>query len=84
MIQAEDRAHRIGQKKSVNIHYLFGPGTLDEYIWPRIYEKINVISNTLDNNNNTSTESFLNPLCKIGLGDLDPVEIIRDIEKFSN
>ena len=31
MIQAEDRAHRIGQKSNfVDIKYLYGPGTLDD------------------------------------------------------
>jgi SWI/SNF-related matrix-associated actin-dependent regulator 1 of chromatin subfamily A len=29
MIQAEDRAHRVGQKDSVNCHYLIGENTLD-------------------------------------------------------
>lgn len=33
MIQAEDRAHRIGQKDSVNCHYLIGEGTLDEMLY---------------------------------------------------
>lgn len=29
MLQAEDRAHRVGQKDSVNCHYLIGENTLD-------------------------------------------------------
>lgn len=33
MIQAEDRAHRIGQKSSVNCHYLIGESTLDEMLY---------------------------------------------------
>ena len=82
MIQAEDRVHRIGQKKSVNIHYLFGPGTLDEYIWPKIHEKLSVISSTLDNDVNPETESLMNPFTRIGIGDID--EIFEDIEIFSN
>ena len=49
MLQAEDRAHRIGQEKScVNIYYLFGEQTLDEILFPMINFKSHIISNTLD------------------------------------
>lgn len=49
MIQAEDRAHRIGQEhNSVNVHYLFGKDTVDETIFPKILEKFLVVSNTID------------------------------------
>ncbi|XP_044294244.1 SWI/SNF-related matrix-associated actin-dependent regulator of chromatin subfamily A-like protein 1 isoform X2 [Varanus komodoensis] len=43
LIQAEDRAHRIGQTSSVNIHYLVAKGTADDYLWPMIQEKIRVL-----------------------------------------
>lgn len=33
MIQAEDRAHRIGQTDNVNVHYLLARGTTDDRIW---------------------------------------------------
>lgn len=33
LIQAEDRAHRIGQTSSVNVHYLVAKGTADDYLW---------------------------------------------------
>jgi len=49
MIQAEDRAHRIGQQHScVNIHYLYGADTIDEIIFPRLRDKYFVVSTTLD------------------------------------
>ncbi|XP_015262092.1 PREDICTED: SWI/SNF-related matrix-associated actin-dependent regulator of chromatin subfamily A-like protein 1 [Gekko japonicus] len=43
LIQAEDRAHRIGQTSSVDIHYLVAKGTADDYLWPMIQEKIKVL-----------------------------------------
>ncbi|EPZ31538.1 P-loop containing nucleoside triphosphate hydrolase domain-containing protein [Rozella allomycis CSF55] len=33
LVQAEDRARRIGQKDSVNVHYLLAKGTLDDIFW---------------------------------------------------
>ena len=50
MIQAEDRAHRFGQEhECVNIHYLYGPETLDEVLFKLLNQKQNIFSNTLDN-----------------------------------
>ena len=37
--QAEDRAHRIGQKNSVNIYYMNGRGTVDDQIFELIHNK---------------------------------------------
>ena len=33
MVQAEDRAHRIGRVGDVNIEYLIATGTADDWIW---------------------------------------------------
>ena len=48
MLQAEDRAHRIGQHNCVNIYYLFGEETLDEIIYPMIQFKGHIVSKSLD------------------------------------
>ena len=49
MLQAEDRAHRIGQTAShINIMYLYGESTLDEILFPMVQFKNSIVSNTLD------------------------------------
>ena len=50
MLQAEDRAHRIGQENSVNCHYLIGENTLDEKLYNKLENKFRVVSNILDGN----------------------------------
>ncbi|XP_015272596.1 PREDICTED: DNA annealing helicase and endonuclease ZRANB3, partial [Gekko japonicus] len=46
--QAEDRAHRIGQCSSVNIHYLVANGTLDPLMWAMLNHKAAVTGTTLN------------------------------------
>jgi len=48
LVQAEDRAHRIGQQSSVNIHYLVASGTIDDMIWKSVYHKVEVVSKLCD------------------------------------
>lgn len=43
LLQAEDRIHRIGQKCCVDIHYLLAKNTVDEYVWPKLLKKLNVL-----------------------------------------
>lgn len=43
LLQAEDRIHRIGQVDCVDIHYLTAKNTFDEYVWPKMVEKLNVL-----------------------------------------
>eukprot|EP00826_Nyctotherus_ovalis_P002887 TRINITY_DN10581_c0_g1_i4.p1 TRINITY_DN10581_c0_g1~~TRINITY_DN10581_c0_g1_i4.p1 ORF type:complete len:558 (+),score=120.33 TRINITY_DN10581_c0_g1_i4:804-2477(+) len=48
MDQAEDRVHRISQKNSVNIYYLYAKDTLDPILYRIIKMKNEVIGKTLD------------------------------------
>lgn len=43
--QAEDRAYRIGQTKSVNIIYMTAPGTYDEQLSAKLLEKSTLVTN---------------------------------------
>ncbi|XP_011330154.2 SWI/SNF-related matrix-associated actin-dependent regulator of chromatin subfamily A-like protein 1 [Ooceraea biroi] len=44
LCQAEDRVHRIGQNESVIIQYLVAKNTVDDYMWPLIKKKLNVLN----------------------------------------
>ena len=44
MVQAEDRAHRIGQKDCVMVHYLLAKGTSDDHVWNLVKEKLEVLN----------------------------------------
>ncbi|XP_051908256.1 DNA annealing helicase and endonuclease ZRANB3 isoform X1 [Hippocampus zosterae] len=46
--QAEDRAHRIGQTLSVNVHYLIAKGTFDAVMWSMLNKKEIVTGSTLN------------------------------------
>ena len=48
MLQAEDRAHRIGQINSVNCHYLYGSGTLDDRLYLKLDQKLGIVSEMID------------------------------------
>ncbi|XP_043965895.1 DNA annealing helicase and endonuclease ZRANB3 isoform X1 [Gambusia affinis] len=48
MKQAEDRAHRIGQTSSVNVHYLIAKGTFDTVMWSILKRKETVTGSTLN------------------------------------
>ncbi|EIE23396.1 P-loop containing nucleoside triphosphate hydrolase protein [Coccomyxa subellipsoidea C-169] len=40
LVQAEDRAHRIGQATSVNIYMLHARGSVDDVIWAKLQSKL--------------------------------------------
>uniref|UniRef100_A0A1B6GXP5 SWI/SNF-related matrix-associated actin-dependent regulator of chromatin subfamily A-like protein 1 n=1 Tax=Cuerna arida TaxID=1464854 RepID=A0A1B6GXP5_9HEMI len=44
LAQAEDRAHRIGQEDCVVIKYLIAKGTADDYLWPLIQSKLEILN----------------------------------------
>jgi SWI/SNF-related matrix-associated actin-dependent regulator of chromatin subfamily A-like protein 1 len=48
LIQAEDRAHRIGQSATVNVNYLLSPGTIDEILWPMIHKKMRLLGEVVE------------------------------------
>lgn len=43
LMQAEDRAHRIGQVNPVTVRYLLAKNTIDDYIWPMLIKKLQIL-----------------------------------------
>ena len=43
LLQAEDRAHRIGQLNAVKIKYFLASNTVDELLWPLVREKMKTL-----------------------------------------
>ena len=50
MDQASDRIHRIGQENAVNIYYLIGDGTFEEYVHNVVLEKEEIFDKTTNIN----------------------------------
>jgi hypothetical protein len=48
MQQAEDRAHRIGQRRAVEVVYLLMRQSIDDLIWPTVNRKLDTVSRALD------------------------------------
>ena len=48
--QAEDRSHRIGQTKSVNIYYMLIDGTIDTMVWHVLKNKKKIINTIVGDN----------------------------------
>jgi SWI/SNF-related matrix-associated actin-dependent regulator 1 of chromatin subfamily A len=55
-LQAEDRAHRIGQKNNVNVHYLIVPNTIEEKMWKVLHRKKDIVKSIIEGEN-TSMKS---------------------------
>lgn len=53
LIQAEDRAHRIGQVSAVNIYYLLANDTVDDIIWDVVQSKLENLGQMLDGHEKT-------------------------------
>ena len=76
MIQAEDRAHRIGQNSnSVNIHYLYGEGTCDNIIFNLLNKKFRIVAKTLDR-----TEDKMNIEKTDNFGSISEAHVIKKVE----
>lgn len=58
LLQAEDRAHRMGQQRSVDVKYMVAKGTADQRQWNLLQHKIGVVGQSV--NGTHDTMSFKN------------------------
>jgi len=63
VVQAEDRCHRIGQKDSVNVHFLLAQNTIEEKIAKLIDNKRKITDSVLDGKE-TDQNNLLHDLMK--------------------
>lgn len=64
-LQAEDRAHRIGQARSVTVTYLSAVGTIDEDVEQLLAEKLEVAGRLIDGTAPSQRTSFLDDLLAV-------------------
>ncbi|XP_071549653.1 SWI/SNF-related matrix-associated actin-dependent regulator of chromatin subfamily A-like protein 1 [Panulirus ornatus] len=85
LVQAEDRVHRIGQEDCVMVQYLVAKGTADDYIWPLVQSKLEVLSKAglskdsfsiVDSTyqKGSQQESIMNYFNELGDNNEDPTE----------
>ena len=48
LIQAEDRAHRLGQTSAVNVTYFLAKGTIDDILWPLLCRKVKTLGEIVE------------------------------------
>lgn len=48
LVQAEDRAHRIGRRGDVRIEYVVAEKTVDELMWAALQSKLGIVNRTVD------------------------------------
>eukprot|EP00049_Salpingoeca_infusionum_P020339 m.363875 g.363875 ORF g.363875 m.363875 type:complete len:894 (-) comp24547_c0_seq1:101-2782(-) len=61
LLQAEDRAHRVGQTCSVNIKYILCRGTLDDTMWEKLQAKATVVGKTVEGEANACIATHADP-----------------------
>jgi len=85
LIQAEDRAHRVGQRAALEVHYLTAAGTADDLMWRTVQEKLGVVSSVVGGGNRRhSGNAITEPR---GGSRITPENLFRDInyaERYKN
>ncbi|CAH8504536.1 unnamed protein product [Schistosoma rodhaini] len=81
LVQAEDRAYRIGQMDSVLIRYLIAEQTADDFIWPLVERKLDVLSKA---GLNRETFRMADSTTRLGSNTLEQQKILDYFKKELN
>ncbi|CAH8534418.1 unnamed protein product [Schistosoma rodhaini] len=81
LVQAEDRAYRIGQMDSVLIRYLIAEQTADDFIWPLVERKLDVLSKA---GLNRETFRMADSTTRLGSNTLEQQKILDCFKKELN
>lgn len=57
LVQAEDRAHRIGQTSEVHVTYLLTKGTVDDVLWPLVQKKMQTLGEIVEGEENVGMDT---------------------------
>ena len=68
LLQAEDRAHRIGQTSEVVVEYLLADDCVDEILWPLIQHKMLMLGELFENKKDQRLHSSNDKIKKINGG----------------
>ncbi|ESN92127.1 hypothetical protein HELRODRAFT_194392 [Helobdella robusta] len=77
LVQAEDRAHRIGQIDSVNIQYLLARNTSDDFIWNMVQKKLELLGKA-----GLSGDDFADSETKYAVASLFPFLLLLLISSY--
>ncbi|KAJ3673121.1 hypothetical protein LUZ60_006495 [Juncus effusus] len=79
MLQAEDRAHRRGQKNAVNIYIFCAKGTSDEYHWLQLNRNLFSVSSVMNGKKDAVTEFEVDDVCSFSKSTTDNLTQVEDL-----
>lgn len=80
IIQAEDRAHRIGQASSVNVYFLHVKQSVDDIIWASVQSKLENVGQALDGEDKTMDVSGIRTMPERGQKQMESYFVHRPLE----
>ncbi|KAL3685839.1 hypothetical protein R1sor_003861 [Riccia sorocarpa] len=87
LVQAEDRAHRIGQESAVNVYYLHAHDTIDDFMWDAVQHKLENLGQVLDGQGDSTMQVASNKEVESGSQSQEQPtlhDFMKPVSKFSS